>query len=141
MSIFFGDKTEAVLYRMGFRNEQARKLVMNQLLFLVIALLSVPVSGVSMWFISFAAGVLVVSLNFIALARVVPGLVHVQKGAVAPLLFQFYGRLIITGIALAFLIGYLALPVVPLIVGLSTVVANALFWWAQNSFGQNVKEA
>ena len=141
MSVFFGEKTEAVLYKMGFRNEQARRLVLNQLFFLVVSLLLIPVSGVAMWAISLAAGSLVVSLNFIALARVVPGLVHVQKGAVAPLLFQFYGRLIITGIALAFLIGYLEMPVVPLIAGLSTVVANALFWWAQNSFGQNVKEA
>jgi predicted membrane channel-forming protein YqfA (hemolysin III family) len=78
--------------------------------------------------LGFFAGAAIITLNFYALARVAPGLAQLAKGAVAPLLFQFYGRLILTGVLLYLLIAWLHVSVIALLAGLSTVIVNALLW-------------
>ena len=135
-------RLDKALYRRGFRLEAVRQLVRNQILLAGLsALVFAAASGFSKSSLAFLAGAAIVTLNFYALARVVPGLVHLVQGAAAPLLFQFYGRLILTGVLLYLLIAWLHVSVIALLAGLSTVVVNALLWATISSIGRNVKEA
>ncbi len=83
---------------------------------------------ISEWALAFAAGAAVATFNFWALARVVQRLVYVQRGAVLTLLLIFYGKLILSGIALYLLIGVWQVPVWSLVLGLSTVVVTITAW-------------
>ncbi|MDK2955173.1 MAG: hypothetical protein PWQ57_669 [Desulfovibrionales bacterium] len=136
-------RLDKALYRRGFRLEAIRQLVRNQILLaLLSALAFFAAAGISKASLGFFAGAAIVTLNFYALALVAPGLVHLAKGAVAPLLFQFYGRLILTGILLYLLIAWLHVSIIALLAGLSTVMVNALLWAALfYIIGRKVKEA
>jgi hypothetical protein len=121
-------KTEAWLYRSGFANPGVRGLVKSQLYVALTSsalafLLGLRLGG------AFAAGALLVTVNFFFLGRVVQELVFVRKGAVASLLFGFYLRLFLTGAALFLLIAWVEAPVVALLAGLTTVVV-AIFMWS-----------
>jgi hypothetical protein len=81
------------------------------------------------WGPAFAAGALLATVNFFFLAKVIQEIVHVQRGAVAALLFGFYLRLILTGVALFLLIAWGEVSAVALLAGLTTVVV-AIFVWS-----------
>ncbi len=135
-------RLDKALYRRGFRLEAVRQLVRNQILLAAVSgLVFAAATGFSKTSLGFLAGAGIITLNFYALARVAPGLVHLAKGATAPLLVQFYGRLILTGALLFMLIAWLHVSVVALLAGLSTVVVNALLWATLFSIGRNAKEA
>jgi hypothetical protein len=120
---------------------EVRRLVQNQI---YISLLCLPLFGTWKWFPwggDLAAGVLLGTLNFYALANVVQQLVLVQKGAVTAQLISFYGRLILTALALFGLIVWKHSSVTALLVGLSSVIANILIWGAFHYLGKKLKEA
>jgi hypothetical protein len=122
-------KIDAVLYRRGFAVADARRLMRNQILLAVGgSALACLVTGFSSWGLSFAAGTLIISVNFWWLAKAAQELVRVRDGAVFTLLTLFYGRLVLTGVAIAALVAWLGASVFGLLAGLSTVVINATLW-------------
>jgi hypothetical protein len=122
-------KIDAVLYRRGFAVADARKLMRNQILLAAggSALVCLG-TGFSSWGLSFAAGALIISVNFWWLSKAAQELVKVRDGAVFTLLTLFYGRLVLTGVAIAALVAWLGASVFGLLAGLSTVVINATLW-------------
>lgn len=117
------------LLKRGFEHPEARALMRSQLMVATTSSLALLVMGrISEWALAFAAGAAVATFNFWALARVVQRLVYVQRGAVLTLLLIFYGKLILSGIALYLLIGVWQVPVWSLVLGLSTVVVTITAW-------------
>jgi len=122
-------KIDAVLYRRGFALADARKLMRNQILLAACgSALICLATGFSSWGMSFAAGALIITLNFWWLSKAAQELVRVKNGAVFTLLTLFYGRLVLTGVAIAALVAWLGASVFGLLAGLSTVVVNATMW-------------
>jgi len=70
----------------------------------------------------------IISLNFWWLAKAAQELVRVKHGAVFTLLTLFYGRLLLTAVAIAGLVAWLGASVFGLLAGLSTVIVNAIAW-------------
>ncbi|MBU1228854.1 MAG: ATP synthase subunit I [Proteobacteria bacterium] len=122
-------RIDALLYRRGFAVADARKLMRNQVLLAVAgSALACLGTGFSGWGLSFAAGALIISVNFWWLVKAAQELVKVRHGAVFTLLTLFYGRLVLTGVAIAALVAWLGASVFGLLAGLSTVVINATLW-------------
>jgi hypothetical protein len=125
----FVQKIDALLYRRGFAVTDARRLMRNQILLAsASSLLACAVTGFGIWGWSFAAGTLIISVNFWWLAKAAQELVRVKHGAVFTLLTLFYGRLLLTAVAIAGLVAWLGASVFGLLAGLSTVVVNATIW-------------
>ncbi|GAB6162166.1 hypothetical protein JCM12298_13250 [Desulfothermus naphthae] len=95
------------------------------------------------WACSFLIGGLLVSLNFIVLARILPHLVVNKdaKSSIFSLLVSFYSKLIFTGIILLITIVFLKMPIYPLVIGLSTIVMGTIFWIVKYIITTNHKEA
>jgi hypothetical protein len=91
--------------------------------------------------VDFAAGVLLGTINFLALGRVIQELVYVQKGAVAVQMFSFYGRLALTALAVYYLVAMRGSSVFWLLIGFSTVLINILLWGMSQILGKTSKEA
>ena len=122
-------KIDALLYRRGFAVADARRLMRNQILLAACSsLLACAVTGFGNWGLSFAAGTLIISVNFWWLTKAAQELVRVKHGAVFTLLTLFYGRLLLTAVAIAGLVAWLGASVFGLLAGLSTVVVNATVW-------------
>ena len=79
--------------------------------------------------------------NFYLLARMVPNLVWAQKGGTFALLFGFYLRLLCIGLILFLAIAWLKMPVLSLLLGLSTVFLNILIWLGKFVLTHKHKEA
>lgn len=122
-------KIDAMLYRRGFAVADARRLMRNQVLLAAggsgVACLA---SGFTNWGFSFAAGALIISINFWWLSKAAQELVRVKQGAMFTLLTLFYGRLVLTAAAIAGLVAWAGASVYGLLAGLSTVVLNAALW-------------
>jgi hypothetical protein len=122
-------KLDALLYRRGFAVAEARRLMRNQIILAALSSLVVSaVMGLGTWGWSFAAGALIISLNFWWLSKAAQELVRVKHGAVFTLLTLFYGRLLLTAVAIAGLVAWLGASVFGLLAGLSTVIVNAIAW-------------
>jgi hypothetical protein len=106
-----------------------------------IALVSLPCVFLGKAGIDFILGVLLGSINFLVLARVVQELVFLQKSAVFVQLFSFYGRLILTAVAFYLLIVFAEASVIALLLGISTVLFNILLWGVTQFLGKTSKEA
>ncbi len=135
-------KIESFLHRRGFTHPDVRSLVRNQLYLtagtcLLAALLSI---GFAQWALGLAAGAVLITFNFWSLAKFGQHLAYMRKGAVVSLLVRFYGRLILSGLAIYGLIVWGQCSIYALLAGLSTVVVNAIFWGVAG-FRQKVKEA
>jgi hypothetical protein len=135
-------KIESFLHRRGFTHPDVRSLVRNQLYLaagtcLIAAVVSI---GFAPWALGLAAGAVLVTFNFWSLAKFGQHLAYMRKGAVVSLLIRFYGRLILSGLALYGLIVWGQCSIYALLAGLSTVVVNAIFWGVAG-FRQKVKEA
>jgi hypothetical protein len=129
MAVTLVQKLDALLFRRGFAVADARRLMRNQILLaLMSSLLACAVTGLGTWGWSFAAGALIISVNFWWLSKAAQELVRVKQGAVFTLLTLFYGRLLLTAVAIAGLVAWLEASVFGLLAGLSTVVANATLW-------------
>ena len=92
------------------------------------------------WALALAAGTVLITFNFWSLAKFGQHLAYMRKGAVVSLLIRFYGRLILSGLALYGLIVFGECSIYALLAGLSTVVVNAIFWGVAG-LRQKVKEA
>ena len=135
-------RMERLLRDRGYTQPEVRRLVVVQVVLAIVTsavMLAASALGRLGW--SYAAGALLATLNFAALARFVQHLVYVQRGAVTALLFRFYGRMLFTGLVLFGLI-YSAKASLPgLLAGLSTVVVTGVYWGLSRNAGNNVKEA
>lgn len=135
-------KLETRLYQWGFENGRVRTLVRNQLWLATVSsfVLLVLTLG-SRFALSYAAGAVIITANFLALAKLASHLVHYRRGAVFSLLVIFYGKLILTGLVLYALIAWVGASVTGLLCGLSTVVVMAIVWGVQSTLRHNPKEA
>lgn len=134
-------KVDAFLLRRGFVHDKVRSLVRSQLYLVALTALCVGmVTGFSGWAGAYFSGAVLITINFWVLARVVQRLVFVRKGAVFALLFLFYGKLILSGLALYALIVLAHAPISGLLAGLTTAVANAILW-GTTTFRHKAKEA
>ena len=131
-------KIERVLYARGFHVPEVRRMAAQQICFLLV---SVPVMALGFRGVDFAAGVLLGTMNFLALGRVIQELVYVQKGAVAVQMFSFYGRLALTALAFYALVVIRGASVAWLLIGFSTVLINILLWGMSQFLGKTSKEA
>jgi len=131
-------KIERVLYARGFHVPEVRKMALRQVYFLlgVLPALAFGWKGVDL-----ATGVLLGTLNFLALAKLIQELVYLQKSAVVVQIFSFYGRLLITALAFYVLIAHLGSSGVWLLMGFSTVLINILLWGMSQFLGKTSKEA
>ncbi len=130
---------ESALYRRGFRQPDVRRLVALQIM--LAAGLSLLFAFTGMWGAAFAAGALIATVNFYALARFAQMAIHVPQGAAGAQVMRFFIRLGLTGVVLYVLIIRLGVPLSGLLAGLTTVVVTALAWGAVRYSGQKVKEA
>lgn len=122
-------KIDAVLYRRGFALGDARRLMRNQILLAAFgSVAALLLTGFSNWSWSFSAGAVIMSINFWWLAKAAQELVRVKHGAMLTLLLLFYGRLLLTGAAIALLVAWLGASAFGLLAGLSTVIATATLW-------------
>jgi len=133
---------EAWLYRRGFAHAETRILVRNQLALTLLAVFAALAGGWA-WpkLYDFGAGVLLATWNFYFLSKFVHRVLDKQRANVTGMLFRFYGRLILTGVALYALIAMAGSSVIALLAGLSTVVVTVLIWALSRVMGKNIKEA
>jgi hypothetical protein len=131
-------KIERVLYARGFHVPEVRKMASRQLYILlgVLPALAFGWKGVDL-----VTGVLLGTLNFLALAKLIQELVYLQKSAVVVQIFSFYGRMMITALAFYVLIAHLDSSGVWLLMGFSTVLINILLWGMSQFLGKTSKEA
>lgn len=92
---------------------------------------------------SYLVGCMLVLLNFLVLARILPSLIRGKevRASVVSLLLSFYSRLIFTGLVLLIGIVFLKFPVFPLVLGLSTIVVGIISWIVKYMYTNNHKEA
>jgi len=131
-------KIEQYLYRKGFHVPEVRTLASQQVVLLIYSILALSFGRLGADYFS---GVVLGTVNFLALARIIQELVYLRKGAVPVQLFSFYGRLILTAGVLFVLIVYAGSSVSALLIGLSTVLINILLWGMSQFLGKTSKEA
>ncbi len=138
MLVMIQKKIERVLYARGFHVPEVRKMASRQVYILlgVLPALAVGWKGVDL-----VTGVLLGTLNFLALAKLIQELVYLQKSAVVVQIFSFYGRMMITALAFYMLIAHLGSSGVWLLMGFSTVLINILLWGMSQFLGKTSKEA
>ena len=129
---------ERWLYARGFHVPEVRKMALYQI---CILLGSLPALMLGDTGLDFIAGVVLGSMNFLAMGKVIQEVVYLQKGAVAVQLFSFYGRLVLTALALYLLIVVKGASVPWLLLGVSTVLINILLWGMSQFLGKTSKEA
>lgn len=129
---------ERWLYARGFRVPEVRKLACVQIYIMLGSFPAVVLGSVG---IDFLAGVVLSTVNFLALAKVIQELVFLQRGAIGLNLFSFYGRMIVTALAFYLLIVFKEASVVALLLGFSTVLINILLWGMTHFLGKTSKEA
>lgn len=130
-------KVDRFLLDRGFVHTDVRHLMRSQLYFsLGLTIIALGITFFSPWALAFAAGAVLIVINFWTLARVVQHLMYARKGAVFTLLIIFYGKLIISGLGLYLVLAVWHLPVWGLVAGLSTVVVNITAWGLKN-FGHD----
>lgn len=122
-------KVEGFLYRRGFKHEDTRILVRNQILLTgTVCALALAGGWQYRWLYDIAAGALLMTFNFYLLAGFLGHVLLNQQGAVPNLLFRFYGRLILTGAVMAALIIWAGSSIPAMLLGLSTVMVTILIW-------------
>ncbi len=129
---------ERWLYARGFHVPEVRKMALYQI---CILLGSLPALMLGDTGLDFIAGVVLGSMNFLAMGKVIQEVVYLQKGAVAVQLFSFYGRLVLTALALYLLIVVKGASVPWVLLGVSTVLINILLWGMSQFLGKTSKEA
>ena len=126
------------LYDWGFHVPEVRGLALRQIYMLMA---TVPCALMGKTGLDIAVGVLLGTMNFLALGKIVQELIFMQKGAVLIQLFSFYGRLVLTALAFYLLIAFTGASAIMLLLGMSTVVLNILLWGMAQFLGKTSKEA
>ena len=133
------NRIEAWLYRRGFEHEETRQVVRDQILLTLAACGLALVGG---WLrrelFDFAAGALLVTWNFYSLTSFVQRILVKKQAPVMGMLIRFYGRLIVTGIALYALLVWAGSSAAALTAGLSTVVVILFVWGLSRMMGKHV---
>ena len=129
---------ERRLYDWGFHVPEVRGLALRQIYMLMA---TVPCALMGKTGLDIAVGVLLGTMNFLALSKIVQELIFMQKGAVLIQLFSFYGRLVLTALAFYLLIAFTGASAIMLLLGMSTVVLNILLWGMAQFLGKTSKEA
>lgn len=129
---------ERRLYDWGFHVPEVRGLALRQIYMLMA---TVPCALMGKTGLDIAVGVLLGTMNFLALGKIVQELIFMQKGAVLIQLFSFYGRLVLTALAFYLLIAFTGASAIMLLLGMSTVVLNILLWGMAQFLGKTSKEA
>ena len=124
-------KIDCFLYKQQFYSPAVRQLLFYQLCIVsVTILIALPTFTITLWPLAFACGAFLALFNLWHIAKFASN--HVQKpfsaGMAGKFFLLFNLRLMVTGLALAGLIVYYTVPVVPLIAGLSSVLCVVLFW-------------
>ena len=134
-------KTDEFLLARGIDHPEIRQLIaVHALLVLGGASLS-ALLGAAPHMLAFLLGGGLSFANFYLLARLIPNLVWAQKGGTFALLFGFYLRLLLTGLILFLAVAWLKMPVLSLLLGLSTVFLNILIWLGKFVLTHKHKEA
>lgn len=131
-------KIERFLYVRGFHVPDVRKMALRQVYFLCAA---TPALAFGWKGLDLVTGVVLGTLNFLALGKLIQELVYLQKSAVIVQIFSFYGRLLLTALAFYVLIVHVGASGVWLLVGFSTVLINILLWGLSQFLGKTSKEA
>jgi hypothetical protein len=131
-------KIERFLYARGFHVPEVRKMALHQIYFLCGA---IPAMAFGWKGVDLVTGVLLGTLNFLALGKLIQELVYLQKSAVIVQIFSFYGRLLLTTLAFYVLIVHVGSSGVWLLMGFSTVLINILLWGMSQFLGKTSKEA
>jgi hypothetical protein len=131
-------KIERALYSRGYHVPEVRRMATYQVCFLLASVIAMAFGARG---VDFAAGVLLGTINFLALGRMIQELVYVQKGAVAVQMFSFYGRLALTALAFYGLVVIRGASATWLLIGFSTVLINILLWGMSQLLGKTSKEA
>lgn len=131
------DWVEAGLFRRGFNNPPIRILIRNQLYIALGTVIPAMALAGKTWGWAYSAGAFLATVNFYALAKVVQGLVFAERSAMAKQLFQFYIRLLLTGLALYVLIALMKASIFGLVAGLTTAVLNIFIWGVFHVVGKS----
>lgn len=91
--------------------------------------------------VAYLLGALLTFFNFFVLARTVPKLIFIRKGAVFNLLIVYYLRLLFTALILFIAIAGVKLPVISLLIGLSTFLITFIIWFGKYLAKYKNKEA
>ena len=124
-------KIDCFLYKKQFYSPPVRRVLCLQIALALVALLvALPLIPLTLWPSAFAAGVILALFNFWHIARFASGNVNKYFSALmaAKYFLWFCGRLVLTGLALTYLIVYCSVPIIPLVAGLSSVLCIVLFW-------------
>lgn len=130
------------LYKRGIENPEIRWLVSFQLFLVLGVSCLLLILGLNKeTLLAFVTGAALITFNFYVLAKVVPKLILVQKGAVGSLLFSFYSRLILTAIVLYVGLVLANLPILSFLAGLSTIICTIMVWTGKFIITYKHKEA
>ena len=131
------------MLKAGFTHPDGRVLLRDQIVMcLVTGSAALVLSGLSPWGFGFAAGALLITVNFWWMVRFAQSLLDSMAGAVGGAFFRFFIRLGITGVSLYAMIVEAGWPVWAILFGTSTVLVTILVWGALKRAGSNsAKEA
>ncbi len=134
-------KTDELLRQRGIENSEARQLIgLHSALFLVGLVLYAGFGNLA-HLAAYALGGCLSIGNFYLLAKIIPQVIGGQKGGTFVLLLGFYLRLLGTGFILFLAVAWLRMPIVSLLLGLSTVFLNILLWLGKFVLTHKHKEA
>ncbi len=137
-------KIESRLYRLGFSAPIVRHLLCTQIMICAAALIAgVAFFMLTLWPLAFAAGAVLATFSLWNIARFAQAHVHQQFSAQLGLLlfFSFTGRFLLIGVALFALIVLLRLPIIPLVLGLTSTIAGIAVWGISRYSRKTAKEA
>ncbi len=134
-------KANEFLLERGVGNSEVRHLIFLHFFIFLGGLGLYACIGDGPHFAAFALGGGLSFGNFYLLAKMVPQVIWAQKSGTFTLLFAFYLRLLGTGLILFLAVAWLKMPIVSLLLGLSTVFLNILIWLGKFILTNKHKEA
>ncbi|WP_290921588.1 ATP synthase subunit I [Halodesulfovibrio sp.] len=140
----FSEKIEQRLYFKGFRLPDIRSILRIQIQLCGIAIIAAFITvWFSKWPITFAIGAVIATFSFFSVAKFVQQIIlrEYDRSMLWGMLFRFYGRLLIVGVAVAMLIVKFHVPMMALVSGLATSMVTMLIWMISRQNGRKTKEA
>ncbi|MDR2489196.1 MAG: ATP synthase subunit I [Desulfovibrio sp.] len=137
-------KIEFRLYTLGFSSDIVRHLLCTQILLCVVPLIAgILLCPITLWPLSFTAGALIATYSIWNIARFAEAHVNLEFTTTLglKLFFSFSGRFLLIGVALFALIVWFKLPIIPLVIGLSSTVAGIVTWGVARLSRKTAKEA
>jgi ATP synthase I chain. len=137
-------KIEAFLYTRGFYTAIVRHLLCTQILIIglsfVIGLALLPLTS---WLLAFCCGAIICTANFWFLARFAEANVRFSfsRGLAIKSFFGFTFRLVATALVLFALIIQFQVALLPLVAGLTSVIAGIFVWCIAKTLPPPAKEA